>query len=63
MTESEAAQQRIATLEEELAVMARQLAVLTRYVFGKRSEPEPLEGRRQTAPKEAARRANPPEGG
>ena len=46
MTELEAAQQRIATLEEELAVMARQLAVLTRYVFGKRSEqtPPPLPG-------------------
>ena len=39
MTELEAArQQRIAQLEEELAVMARQLSALTRYVFGRRSE-------------------------
>lgn len=47
MTELEAAQQqRIATLEEELAVMARQLAALTRYVFGRRSEqtPPPVPG-------------------
>lgn len=41
MTELEAAQQRIAELEEELAVMARQLSALTRYVFGKRSEQTP----------------------
>ncbi len=47
MTELEAAQQkRIADLEEDLAVMARQLAALTRYVFGKRSEqtPPPVPG-------------------
>jgi transposase len=47
MTELEAAQQqRIAELEEELAAMARQLAALTRYVFGKRSEqtPPPVPG-------------------
>lgn len=46
MTELEAARQRIATLEEELAVMARQLSALTRYVFGKRSEqtPPPIPG-------------------
>ncbi len=47
MTELEAAQQkRIAGLEEELAVMARQLTALTRYVFGKRSEqtPPPVPG-------------------
>ncbi len=41
MTELETARRRIAELEEELAVMARQLAVLTRYVFGKRSEQTP----------------------
>ena len=42
MTELEAAQQkRIAGLEEELADLTRQLAVLTRYVFGKRSEQTP----------------------
>ena len=46
MTELEAARQRIATLEEELAVMARQLTALTRYVFGRRSEqtPPPVPG-------------------
>jgi transposase len=45
MTELEAAQQkRIAQLEEELAVMARQLSALTRYVFGKRSEQTPPPG-------------------
>ncbi len=47
MTELEAAQQkRIATLEEELAVMTRQLTALTRYVFGRRSEqtPPPVPG-------------------
>ena len=41
MTELEAARKRIAELEEELAAMARQLAALTRYVFGKRSEQTP----------------------
>lgn len=41
MTELEAARKRIAQLEEELAVMARQLSALTRYVFGKRSERTP----------------------
>ncbi len=42
MTELEAAQQkRIAELEEELAVMTRQLSALTRYVFGRRSEQTP----------------------
>ena len=43
----EAAQQkRIAELEEELAVLTRQLKALTRYVFGKRSEqtPAPVPG-------------------
>ena len=47
MTELEAAQQkRIAELEEELSVMARQLSALTRYVFGRRSEqtPPPVPG-------------------
>ena len=44
MTELEAAQQRIVGLEEELAVMTRQLAALTRYVFGKRSEQTPPPG-------------------
>ena len=46
MTELEAARQRIATLEEELAVMARQLTALTRYVFGRRSgqTPPPVPG-------------------
>ena len=47
MTELEAAQQkRIATLEEELAVMTRQLSALSRYVFGRRSEqtPPPVPG-------------------
>lgn len=47
MTELEAAQQkRIAELEEELAVLSRQLSALSRYVFGKRSEqtPPPVPG-------------------
>ena len=41
MTELETAQKRIADLEEELVEVSRQLAVLTRYVFGKRSEQTP----------------------
>ena len=41
MTELEAARQRIADLEGQLAEMTRQLAALTRYVFGKRSEQTP----------------------
>ena len=46
MTELEAAQQRIAELEEELTVLSRQLSALSRYVFGKRSEqtPPPVPG-------------------
>ena len=45
MTELEAAQQqRIAELEEELAVLSRQLSALSRYVFGKRSEQTPPPG-------------------
>ena len=46
MTELEAARKRIAELEEELAVLSRQLSALTRYVFGKRSEqtPAPVPG-------------------
>ena len=44
MTELETAQKRIAELEEELAEVSRQLAALTRYVFGKRSEQTPAPG-------------------
>lgn len=45
MTELEAAQQkRIAELEAEMAVLTRQLAALTRYVFGRRSEQTPPPG-------------------
>lgn len=47
MTELVAAQQkRIATLEEEMAVMARQIMALIRYIFGGRSEqtPPPVPG-------------------
>jgi len=44
VTELETAQKRIADLEEELAEVSRQLAVLTRYVFGKRSEQTPVPG-------------------
>jgi len=60
VTELETARKRIADLEEELAEVSRQLAALTRYVFGKRSEQTPPPAAGQLDPALETEQASPP---